>query len=63
MITNVQMEELAASGKITRPSDGKPARRIAFVQCAGSRDEEHLPYCSAVCCRVTLKQALLGPGA
>jgi len=58
VITNVKMEELAASGKINRPSDGKPARRIAFIQCAGSRDEEHLPYCSAVCCRVTLKQAL-----
>jgi quinone-modifying oxidoreductase subunit QmoB len=58
VITNVQMEELTASGKITRPSDGKPARRIVFIQCAGSRDEEHLPYCSAVCCRVTLKQAL-----
>jgi len=58
VITNVQMEELTASGKITRPSDGKPARRIVFVQCAGSRDENHLPYCSAVCCRVTLKQAL-----
>jgi len=58
VITNVQMEELAASGRIVRPSDGKPARRIAFIQCAGSRDEEHLPYCSAVCCRVTLKQAL-----
>lgn len=58
VITNVQMEEQAASGKIARPSDGKPARRIAFVQCAGSRDQEHLPYCSAVCCRVTLKQAL-----
>ncbi len=59
VITNVEMEELAASGKITRPSDGKPARKIAFVQCAGSRDKEHLPYCSGVCCRVTLKQALL----
>ena len=58
VITNVQMEQLAASGQINRPSDGKPARRIVFVQCAGSRDEEHLPYCSAVCCRVTLKQAL-----
>jgi len=58
VITNVQMEELAASGKINRPSDGKPARRIAFIQCAGSRDQDHLPYCSAVCCRVTLKQAL-----
>ena len=58
VITNVQMEEMTASGKITRPSDGKPARRIAFIQCAGSRDKEHLSYCSAVCCRVTLKQAL-----
>jgi quinone-modifying oxidoreductase subunit QmoB len=58
VITNVQMEELVASGTVKRPSDGKPARRIAFIQCAGSRDKEHLPYCSAVCCRVTLKQAV-----
>lgn len=58
VITNVQMEELAASGQIIRPSDGKPAQKIVFIQCAGSRDEEHLPYCSAVCCRVSLKQAL-----
>jgi quinone-modifying oxidoreductase subunit QmoB len=58
VITNVQMEQLAAAGKINRPSDGKPARRIAFIQCAGSRDPEHLPYCSTVCCCVTLKQAL-----
>jgi quinone-modifying oxidoreductase subunit QmoB len=59
VITNVQMEEQLASGRITRPSDGKPPRRIAFIQCAGSRDKDHLPYCSAVCCRVTIKQALL----
>ena len=58
VITNVQMEELIASGTLKRPSDGKPARRIAFIQCAGSRDQEHLPYCSSVCCRVTIKQAL-----
>jgi quinone-modifying oxidoreductase subunit QmoB len=60
VITNVQMEELmlAGDGEIKRPSDGKPARRIAFIQCAGSRDQAHLPYCSAVCCRVSLKQAL-----
>ncbi len=44
VITNVEMEELIAAGAITRPSDGKPARRIAFIQCAGSRDENHLPY-------------------
>jgi quinone-modifying oxidoreductase, subunit QmoB len=59
VITNVQMEEMIASGQINRPSDGKPAQKIAFIQCAGSRDKEHLPYCSGVCCRVTLKQAML----
>lgn len=58
IVTNVEMEELLAKGKLCRPSDGKPVRRIAFIQCAGSRDEEHLPYCSAVCCRATLKQAI-----
>ena len=61
VITNVMMERLAAvdgptGGKILRPSDGKPARNVAFVQCAGSRDENHLPYCSAVCCMASLKQ-------
>ncbi|MFZ0481510.1 MAG: hydrogenase iron-sulfur subunit [Terriglobales bacterium] len=58
VITNVEMERLVATGQIRCPSDGRPARRIAFVQCAGSRDTAHLPYCSAVCCRVSLKQAL-----
>ncbi len=58
VITNVQMEEMAKAGKITCPSDGSEPSVVAFVQCAGSRDPEHLPYCSAVCCRVSLKQAL-----
>ncbi|MBI4677169.1 MAG: FAD-dependent oxidoreductase [Elusimicrobia bacterium] len=58
VITNVRFEELAAKGRIMRPSDGKPVTSVAFIQCAGSRDAEHLPYCSAVCCRVSLKQAL-----
>jgi quinone-modifying oxidoreductase subunit QmoB len=58
VITNVEMEELATSGSLRRPSDDKPARQIVFIQCAGSRDKDHLPYCSAVCCRATLKQAL-----
>jgi quinone-modifying oxidoreductase subunit QmoB len=58
VITNVEMEEMAATGSITRPSDGQPAKSVAFIQCAGSRDKEHLPYCSAVCCRVSLKQAM-----
>jgi quinone-modifying oxidoreductase, subunit QmoA len=63
VISNVQMEALAApagptGGKIVRPSDGKAPQRVAFVQCAGSRDINHLPYCSAVCCLASLKQAL-----
>jgi len=62
VITNVMMERLAANGgptagDILRPSDGNKAENVAFVQCAGSRDENHLPYCSAVCCMASLKQA------
>ncbi len=61
VITNVMMERFAAEGgptggEIVRPSDGKKAENVAFVQCAGSRDENHLPYCSAVCCMGSLKQ-------
>ena len=33
-------------------------KQVGFIQCAGSRDERHLPYCSSVCCSVTLKQIL-----
>jgi quinone-modifying oxidoreductase subunit QmoA len=62
VITNMQMERLASpngptGGKILRPSDGKEPKNIAFVQCAGSRDENHLPYCSFICCMASLKQA------
>jgi len=61
VITNTTMERLASKdgptgGKIERPSDGGPLRRVAFVQCAGSRDEHHLDYCSTVCCSATFKQ-------
>jgi quinone-modifying oxidoreductase subunit QmoB len=58
VVTNVEMEELLSQDGLRRPSDGKPVKTVAFVQCAGSRDKEHLPYCSTVCCRVTMKQAL-----
>jgi len=62
VITNVQMERLAAEngptdGKIVRPSDNNEIKSIGFVQCAGSRDENHLPYCSAICCLASMKQA------
>jgi len=62
VITNVMMERLAShngptQGKIVRPSDGKGIESIAFVQCAGSRDENYLPFCSSVCCLASLKHA------
>jgi quinone-modifying oxidoreductase subunit QmoA len=62
IITNMMMERLAAPngptrGKILRPSDNKEPQSVAFVQCAGSRDENHLPYCSYICCMASLKQA------
>ncbi len=58
VITSVELEEMAKAGKITCPSDGSEPSVVAFVQCAGSRDQNHLPYCSAVCCRASLKQAV-----
>src|SRR5512142_3547663 len=59
---NMMMERLAApngptAGKVTRPSDGKEVKNIAFVQCAGSRDENHLAHCSYICCLASIKQA------
>lgn len=57
VITSIQMEEMAKKGKIIRPSDGKEAKKVAFIQCAGSRDPNHLPYCSSFCCATSLKQA------
>ncbi|MBW2192821.1 MAG: CoB--CoM heterodisulfide reductase iron-sulfur subunit A family protein, partial [Deltaproteobacteria bacterium] len=40
----------------TSPSDDKAPESVAFVQCAGSRDENYLPYCSYICCMASLKQ-------
>ncbi|MEW6743560.1 MAG: FAD-dependent oxidoreductase [Planctomycetota bacterium] len=62
VVTNVEFERMAAAdgptgGKVLCPGDKAAPRTVAFVQCAGSRDENHLAYCSAVCCSVSMKQA------
>ena len=62
VITNVMMERMVSwlgptQGKILRPSNGEPPETVAFLQCAGSRDENHLPFCSGVCCLASMKQA------
>ncbi len=61
IISNMQMERLAAPngptlGQILRPGDNKEPESFGFVQCAGSRDENHLEYCSYICCMATMKQ-------
>ncbi len=60
VITSVEFERLAdprgpTAGRIVRPSDGAVAKNVAFIQCAGSRDENHLRHCSRICCMASLK--------
>jgi len=67
VITSIQFERiLSASGPhqgvLLRPSDGKPPRKIAWIQCAGSRDmtgQNGNEYCSAVCCMYAIKEAVI----
>ena len=68
IIAPTMMERLLAPhgpyGRVLRPSDGKIPSSVAFVQCAGSRDESiGVPYCSRVCCMYAIKQAMLLSGA
>ncbi len=63
VIANVTLERLTApagptGGKIVRPSDGEAPKKVAFVQCAGSRDVNHQAWCSGVCCLASMKQAM-----
>ena len=53
VITQAMFEEMAANGQL------KGVEKIGFIQCAGSRDEEHLAYCSAACCVESIKQSMV----
>ena len=58
VITYTQFERLMnaggpTEGHIIRPSDGKPAKKIAWIQCAGRGLDHGTPYCSKVCCMKT----------
>jgi heterodisulfide reductase subunit A2 len=68
IVPPLYMERLLAPhgpyGRVLRPSDGKIPGNIAFVLCAGSRDQSiGVPYCSRVCCMYSIKQAMLLSGA
>jgi len=63
VITSLQYERLASrsgptEGIVLRPSDGQYPKKLAWLQCVGSRDQEH-PYCSSICCMYATKEALL----
>jgi heterodisulfide reductase subunit A len=64
VITAMELERMLSAsgptlGHIQRPSDGESPRRLAFIQCTGSRDLRHVPYCSSVCCMHSTKEAIL----
>jgi heterodisulfide reductase subunit A2 len=63
VVNALQFERLLSAsgptqGHVQRPSDNRRAKRIAFLQCVGSRDQTH-EYCSAVCCMYASKQAIM----
>ncbi|MDY7039449.1 MAG: FAD-dependent oxidoreductase, partial [Chloroflexota bacterium] len=63
VITSMEFERMLSAsgptgGHITRPSDHEEPRRVAWIQCVGSRDQEH-DYCSSVCCMYATKEAML----
>ncbi|MDI9646365.1 MAG: CoB-CoM heterodisulfide reductase HdrA2 [Archaeoglobales archaeon] len=62
VITTFELERLLSAsgptkGKLLRPSDSTVPKKIAFIQCVGSRDEKTNRYCSRVCCMASLKNA------
>jgi quinone-modifying oxidoreductase subunit QmoB len=57
VVTNQQFEEIAGKGKIMRPSDGKEAKSVVFVQCPGQGDDRDFAFAGSVTSLVALKQA------
>ncbi|MCK4313809.1 CoB--CoM heterodisulfide reductase iron-sulfur subunit A family protein, partial [Candidatus Bathyarchaeota archaeon] len=64
VLTSIQYERVMNAagpmdGRIVRLSDGVDPKRIAFIQCVGSRDENVRPYCSQICCMYATKEAIV----
>jgi heterodisulfide reductase subunit A2 len=63
VVTNLEYERIVCAtgptqGSLVTPA-GRAVHRLAFIQCVGSRDRRHLPYCSGYCCTASIKQAML----
>lgn len=64
VITNLELARMIdgfgpTNGTVSRPSNHEPAKRIVFIQCVGSRDRRWNPWCSSICCMISLKNAML----
>jgi len=65
VLTQIEFERLLSgtgptAGRLLRRDDGRPVRRIAWIQCVGSRDVQlDADFCSNICCMVSIKEALL----
>ena len=65
VVTGLEFERLLSGtgptgGRLVRPQDGRPVRKIAWIQCVGSRDiQSAADFCSSVCCMYAIKEALL----
>ncbi|MGC8826031.1 MAG: hypothetical protein ACP5TV_03390, partial [Anaerolineae bacterium] len=65
VVTSIQFERMisfsgSTRGRLVRPADGWPARRLAFISCVGSRDPAlGRPHCSSICCTITAKQVTI----
>ena len=64
VITSMEMERLNNSagptaGDLIRPSDLRNPKKLAFINCVGSRDKRYNPYCSNFCCMYSIKNAVL----
>lgn len=55
IVTNIEFEKILKEQKTAY----RGSKKFAFIQCVGSRDERYLPYCSDVCCMVSIKQAII----
>ncbi len=65
VVTSLQFERLLSAsgpcgGEVARPSDGAHPKKIAWIQCVGSRNEHNSnPWCSSVCCMYAAKQSII----
>jgi heterodisulfide reductase subunit A-like polyferredoxin len=65
VLTNMEFERMLSAsgpyaGEVKRPSDGSHPKKVAWIQCVGSRDpQKGMPHCSSICCMASIKEAVI----